>query len=137
MLCFIATKKLWTKMLLCEQLKKYYAHEDIPKAYNIAIELSDARRARLTTRDTKRRINVTVQTMLDDLVDNRNIIFATARRPHLSTSKEFQCFPQRFFTKTKSEATPTHTLVVDPTSGDLLNVFYVKGDVLMEKFMNR
>lgn len=63
-LCFIATKKFWALMLLCEQLKKHYAPADIAKAHNIVIELSDARRPRLTTCDTKRRITVTINAIL-------------------------------------------------------------------------
>lgn len=42
-LCFIATKKLWSRMFLCEQFKRYYTHKDIVKAYNNVIELFDAR----------------------------------------------------------------------------------------------
>lgn len=42
-LCFITTK-----MLPCEQFKKYLAPEDIVEAH-IIIELSDARRPSLTT----------------------------------------------------------------------------------------
>lgn len=66
-------------MLLSKQLKKHYAPEDAAKAHNIVIELSDARRPRLTTRDTKIMVNVTVHSMLDDLADNENVIATTAR----------------------------------------------------------
>jgi len=142
-LCFIATKKLWARMLLCEQLKKHYAPEDIAEAHNIVIELSDARRPRLTTRDTKRMINVTVHTILDDLVDNKNIIFASTTTEAPSdkippVKKQGISTPfTKIFTKTKSEGTQTHTVPADPTSGDSLNVLQNKVDVLMEMFMKQ
>lgn len=34
-LYFIAIKKLWARMLLCEQLKNHYTSEDIMKTHNI------------------------------------------------------------------------------------------------------
>jgi len=107
-LCFIATKKLWARMLLCEQLKKHYAPEDIAEAHNIVIELSDARRPRLTTRDTKRMINVTVHTMLDDLVDNKNIIASTTTEaPSTKISSEFRRLSQKNSPK-RGERTQAH-----------------------------
>ncbi|XP_069975515.1 uncharacterized protein [Penaeus vannamei] len=140
-LCFIATKRLWARMLLCEQLKIHYAPEDIAEAHNIVIELSDARRPRLTTRDTKRMINVTVHTMLDDLVDNKNIIASTTEVPSDKIppvkKQEISTPFTKIFTKTKSEGTQTHTVPADPTSGNSLNVLQNKVDVLMVMFMKQ
>lgn len=92
-------------MLLCEQPKKHYDPENIGKAHNIVIKLPGARQSRLTTRDTKRIINVTVHTMLNDLVDNKNIFFASAEAPpkdrNPSVKKQGILTPfAKFFTKT-------------------------------------
>ena len=49
----------------------------IVEAHNLVIKLGDSRKPRLTTRDTKRMINFIVHNMLDYLVPNSNLIFAT------------------------------------------------------------
>lgn len=78
-------------MLLFEQLKKLNTPENIAKVH-IVIQLSDARRPRLTTRDTKRTMNVTVHTMLD----NKNIIFASTATEAPPNNKEYQRLSQSF-----------------------------------------
>lgn len=76
-LCFIATKKTWARMILCEQIKKLYSSDMIVEAHNLVIKLGDSRKPRLTTRDTKRMINFIVHNMLDYLVPNSKLLFVT------------------------------------------------------------
>jgi len=76
-LCFVATKKSWARSVIYDQIKKYYRPAEIEQAHNIVISLSDSRKPRNTTRDTKRMINVIVHTMIDQCVDNQNVVFAT------------------------------------------------------------
>jgi len=76
-LCFVATKKAWARLLLCDQIKKLFGPEEIEKAHDIVTNLSDSRKPRNTTRDTKKMINIIVHTMIDHCVNRENLVFAT------------------------------------------------------------
>lgn len=74
-LCFTATKKVWTRM---RPHKKMYSPEEINEVHNIILDLSDSKKPRKTTCDTKRMIMVIVLTMTDLCLNNKCLVFATA-----------------------------------------------------------
>jgi len=112
-LCFVATKKAWARLLLCDQIKKLFGPEEIEKAHDIVINLSDSRKPRNTTRDTKKMINIIVHTMIDHCVNRENLVFATTTNipttdwtPPKKTGISTPFV--KFFQKTKHQETQTH-----------------------------
>jgi len=110
--CFVATKKAWARLLLCDQIKKLFGPEEIEKAHDIVINLSDSRKPRNTTRDTKKMINIIVHTMIDHCVNRENLVFATTNIPTTDWTPPKKTGIStpfvKFFQKTKHQETQTH-----------------------------
>jgi len=110
-LCFIATKRGWARMVLCDHIKKLYSPEEINQAHNIILHISESRKPRNTTRDTKRMTMVIVHTMMDQCLNNNKLVFATTTTniPTTDWSPPKKSTPfVKFFHKTSHQGTQTH-----------------------------
>lgn len=93
-------------------------------------------RPSLTTRDMKRIINITVHAMLDNLVDNKNILFTstTTDVPSndriLSVTKQGVSTPFIVFHQNEKWGNSTHIVSPISTSGDLLNELQNTVDII-------
>lgn len=80
-LCFVATKKAWDKLLICDQIKKLFGSGEIEKVHDTIINISASRKFISATRDAKM-ISIIVLTMIDHCVNNEKLVFGTHSGRH-------------------------------------------------------